>query len=146
MANTINASLAFGSTPSGRHTSLPPQLDRHRLETSPELHHHKPRAQNTGEPASKPTLLFNALSSLWRASSIQSRSHPTEQSREPLGTTNREPHTSHKRDPKPIQRTETPKAGDAKLREPSPPRDKTDDGGAEEASTSRRQGPAATEL
>ncbi|KAL0813460.1 hypothetical protein Bca101_069903 [Brassica carinata] len=102
--------------------------------------------RNIREPPSKPTLLFNALSSLRRASSIQSKSHPTEQSCEPLGTTNREPHTSHKRDPKPIQRTETPKAGDARLRESSPPRDKTDDGRAEEVSTSLRQGPAATEL
>ncbi|KAH0928782.1 hypothetical protein HID58_014509 [Brassica napus] len=70
----------------------------------PELHHRKPRAQNTGEPPSAPTLLFHTLSSLRRASSIQSRSHSTEQSREPLETTKREPHPIHKRDPQPIHR------------------------------------------
>ncbi|KAG2242867.1 hypothetical protein Bca52824_095288 [Brassica carinata] len=36
--------------------------------------------RNTEEPPSRPTLLFHALSSLRRASSIQSRAHPTEQS------------------------------------------------------------------
>ncbi|KAG5400933.1 hypothetical protein IGI04_015540 [Brassica rapa subsp. trilocularis] len=69
------------NVPSVRHASLPPQPDRHHIKKSPELQHRKPGAQTTAEPPSRPTLLFHALSSLRRASSIQPRAHPTAQNR-----------------------------------------------------------------
>lgn len=51
------------SGPSERHTSLPSPLNRHRLETSPELPRRKTRydgAHKTEEPPSKPPPFFNA--------------------------------------------------------------------------------------
>ncbi|KAG5390202.1 hypothetical protein IGI04_031743 [Brassica rapa subsp. trilocularis] len=53
--------VLFG--PSERHTSLPSPLNRHRLETSPELPRRKTRhdgAHKTEEPPSKPPPFFNA--------------------------------------------------------------------------------------
>ncbi|KAL0885075.1 hypothetical protein Bca101_009057 [Brassica carinata] len=60
----------------------------------PAQHHQNSRnvgARINGEPPPKPSLFFNALSSLRRASSTYSRSHPTEQNREPQ---NHEPRTT----------------------------------------------------
>ncbi|WZY77712.1 hypothetical protein YC2023_024096 [Brassica napus] len=59
--------------------------------------------------------------------------------------TKRHTHTTNKIQNR-TEELEQTKAGDARMNESSPPGDRTDDGGAEKASTSRRQEPAATEL
>ncbi|KAL0729308.1 hypothetical protein Bca4012_025401 [Brassica carinata] len=90
---------------------------------SPELSHRRFRfvgAPETEKPPSEPPLPFNALSS--------------------------QPHTNHTQSPNQSKETDQTRAGDARLKEPSPPGDKTDDDEADEAFTSQRQEPASTEL
>ncbi|KAH0861947.1 hypothetical protein HID58_079158 [Brassica napus] len=142
------------NAPSVRHASLPHQPDLHHLEKSPEIHHRKRGAQTTAEPPSRPTLLFHTLFSLWRASSIQSKAHPTTQSRESLGITNQETPTYDQRNPQPNQKTGTrnrrrkveetftpwrtePRTGE--LQKPPLPETRTGGDGAEGAFISRKR-------
>ena len=90
--------------PSARHASLPPRLDRHHLETSPELHHRKPRAQK--HRSLHRGQLFSSTLCLHFGELHRSNRELVRQNKA-LGTTNQTTHSKHQRDPKPIQLTET---------------------------------------
>ncbi|CAN7053177.1 unnamed protein product, partial [Brassica rapa subsp. trilocularis] len=107
----------------------------------------------TAKPPSRPPLLFHALFSLRRASSIRSRAYPTAQSHESLEITNQETPTHNQRNQKPNQRTGTtnrrrkveetftPRRTEpttAELQKPLLPETRTGGDGAEGASISRK--------
>ncbi|KAF2584189.1 hypothetical protein F2Q70_00035372 [Brassica cretica] len=102
--------------------------------------------RDTKGPPPRPLLLFTALSNLRRASSIQSRAHPTDHTADHFER-RAKPHTQN------TTRTRTDPTNRSKLRRAKQdceslhlPETRTDYGEAEEASTSRRQEPAAAKL
>ena len=103
----------------------------------------------TAKPPSRPPLLFHALFSLRRASSIRSRAPPTAQNHYPLGITNQKTPTHTQHTPNEIKdRTKIleQQTGDARLKKPSPPGEQNRRRRSCKSLPSRRQEPAATEL
>ncbi|KAF3586049.1 hypothetical protein F2Q69_00028412 [Brassica cretica] len=117
-------------------------VSKHRRSfTTPDL-----ETRDTKGPPTRPLLLFTALSNLRRASSIQSRAHPTDHTADHVER-RAKPHTQN------TTRTRTDPTNRSKLKQAKqdreslhPPETRTDYGEAEEASTSRRQKPAAAKL
>ncbi|CAF2180078.1 unnamed protein product [Brassica napus] len=108
----------------------------------------------TAKPPSRPPLLFHALFSLRRASSIRSRAPPTAQNHYPLGITNQKTPTHTQRNQRPNQKTGatnrrrkveetfTPRRTEptkAELQKPPLPETRAGGDGAEGASISRRR-------